>query len=149
MELDFPKEGMATLTAKSMQSMFEQVLRTISQMQEKGVPDDTIREKMEKQLTWIDSHSRARLFLKAMGKSLPDDFPSEMLVSSKESKENTLEVSLKQKHPSVSYGSYVRFQNQDWVVSGLKANIYILKKIQSGGTSPYRPGPPLIPGAPR
>jgi hypothetical protein len=124
------QEGLSTLGAQASQVNMNRILGLIRRELARGVPEERVKEAMDRQLTDYDDHSRGLMLKLARGGAVPDCFPAEMVKESAQIKENTVAVTLASAPPDIALFSIVRYQQKEWLVNECAGNRLVLKAME-------------------
>ncbi len=128
-EIKMPHEGMSTLVTQFTKNELDRLGRIITQLREKGETEEKILDLMRQQLKRFDPHTLTRIYHRSLGNPIPDDFTPENVVSEREVKANTLELTVKHLLPHLDQQSLVLYKGQEWFVQWLEERKYTIKRI--------------------
>lgn len=126
-----PSEGADTFVARFTLEVVTKVVSEIQALRAKGTTEDDIRRKLEKDLRSYDPFTRARIYVKSLGKPIEDDWNAADVAGESIPKENTLVLKVQRVPDGVREESLVQYKGEDFTVAELRDGTVTLKRLVS------------------
>lgn len=122
-------EGFSTLAAQFTKRTVDKIVVLVRKLRRDGWTEKKILAQMNEDLRAYPKPAIRRLFDLASEKKVPNDVTPANLVSEREVKANTLEVTVKVAIPGIQKDGLFQHHGAAWLVQSVDGNTYLLKKL--------------------
>ncbi len=129
-KIEMPREGMSTLVTQYTADLLEKWAAAIRTLREKGKTEGAILKEMrDNHVGSGDPHTLSKIYRRALGAPIPDDFIEENITRVEPVKENTIRLTAQEPVPHLEYMSLVYWKGEAWFVQTIDGSSYLLKKV--------------------
>jgi hypothetical protein len=122
-------EGFSTLAAQFTRKSMTKFIVLVRKLRRDGWTEKKILGQMQKDLQAYPRSAIRRIYDLASDKPVPDDVTPANLVSEKEVKANTIDVTVKVAIPGIQRDGLFQHQGATWLVLSAEDKVYRLKKL--------------------
>jgi hypothetical protein len=122
-------EGFSTLAAQFTKKSVDKIVVLVRKLRRDGWTEKKILAQMQGDLQAYPKTAIRRLYDLASDKPVPDDVTPANLVSEKDVKPNTVDVSVKVAIPGIQKDGLFQHQGAVWLVLSADQKVYRLKKL--------------------
>jgi hypothetical protein len=122
-------EGFSTLAAQFTRKAVDKIIVVARSLRRDGWTEKKILSKMQEDLRAYPRHAVRRLHDLAMDKPVGDDATPSNLVSDRETKKNTKELTVKVAIPGIEKDGLFQHEGALWLVLSAEGKTYLIKKL--------------------
>lgn len=115
-EIRPPSEGLSTLSAQFTASYLRKLTGVVRAFREKGMAEEGILKKLQAGLPDFDERTVHGIYLRSLGRPVPDDFPAENVASETEEPRGGLVLDLREAPKMYKTGALVSYKGKDYCV---------------------------------